>query len=393
MLLHKLNLLLLLQLDFSNVFAHQLEGVVFRKIQIGKGLSASLVIDDALNGVELVLYVLKVLRFLQSNCLVEPLLILICQLPLRWVLCAKVLQDLSSLWKLLTLTDAWILILEVHDWRHSRLLFHHLRLFRGAALFGLISQSYVVTAWWTWNIKPLFQIALELLLLRIAGGTFLVKTGDLASIKFWGDTRCSFWGIEGSQGLALNRQVLLTRLLGLREFSGLWELVLRVFPLEFLKLSTHFLKSGHIQLLLFINFAGDLLHLSRNLLDELDSFAWLVLRALLGWFLLLDEILHFFWLLRLDLNGLSHFVFGNILLVHMHEVLFWKFYIRGRLLIFRSHATHGRLLVQRPSTVIIMCSKIEFGTACTFPCAILKIVTSATFRVPLPGIKMTQICI
>lgn len=50
------------------------------------------------------------------------------------------------------------------------------------------------------------------------------------------------------------------------------KLVLRVFPLEILKLSPHLLESRHIQMLLFINFACDLIHLGRNLLDEIHSF-------------------------------------------------------------------------------------------------------------------------
>ena len=58
-------------------------------------MSASLVIDDTLNSVELVLNVLKVLRFLKRNCLVDPLLFLIWKILLRWVLYAKVLQDIS----------------------------------------------------------------------------------------------------------------------------------------------------------------------------------------------------------------------------------------------------------------------------------------------------------
>ena len=159
MLLHKLNWLLLLLLNFGYVFAHPLNGLIFRKVQIRKGLSASFVIYDALNRMELVLDILKVVSLLQSNCLVKSLFIFLFQLPLRslrWILSAEILEYLSSLWELLTLTYARILVLEVHNWWNRRLLFYPFRLFSRAALFCLISQPCVVTAGGTWDIEPLF---------------------------------------------------------------------------------------------------------------------------------------------------------------------------------------------------------------------------------------------
>ena len=136
------------------------------------------------------------------------------------------------------------MVLEVHDWRHGGLLLHDLGLFSGAALFGHVSQSSVVAARRARYIKPLFQ--LDLLLLRIARNSLLVKVGDLVFIKSRSDTRDSFGFVESVDGLALDRQVLLTRLLGLRKLSKVSKLVLRVLSLQIFELPTHFLKSGHI---------------------------------------------------------------------------------------------------------------------------------------------------